>query len=178
MNVSLKAKLCFFILSVVFLNGALVSDISAQRGVYTASVNARVSGSNADADEREIFDLINRERGKKGLGELNWDSNLSRLARAYSQKMARENFFSHYDGDGGSVETRAKDMRIKNWSKIGENLFFCEGYDNPNVMAVRGWMQSPTHRENILDPDYTDSGIGIAFTGGGRIYVTQVFIER
>lgn len=177
MNKSLKAKLCFFILSIAVLTGAPGSDISAQSRVYTASVNARVS-ANADADEREIFDLINQERGKKGLGELNWDSNLSQMARAYSQKMARENFFSHYDGDGGSVETRARDMRIKNWSKIGENLFFCEGYGNPNVMAVRGWMKSPSHRENILNRDYTDSGIGIAVTGGGRIYVTQVFIER
>jgi uncharacterized protein YkwD len=177
MNVSLKAKSCFFILSVAVLISSSVSGISAQRRIYTASANARVS-ANADTGEREIFDLINQERSKKGLGELNWDANLSRLARGYSQKMARENFFSHYDDGGGSVETRAKDMRIKNWSKIGENLFFCEGYDNPNLMAVRGWMKSPSHRDNILNPDYTDSGIGIAVTDGGRIYVTQVFIER
>ena len=176
MNVSFKAKLYFFILSIAILTGAFAS-VSAQRRVYTASANSRVS-VNADSDEREIFDLINQERNKKGLGELNWDSDLSRLARAYSQKMARENFFSHYDGNGKAVDDRAKDMRIKDWSKIGENLFFCEGYDNPNLMAVRGWMKSPTHRENILDPDYTDSGIGIAVTGGGRIYITQVFITR
>jgi uncharacterized protein YkwD len=177
MNVSLKAKLCLFILSVAVLTGAFAADVSAQRRVYTASANARV-GANTDADEREIFDLINRERSRKGLGELNWDSDLSRLARAYSQKMARENFFSHYDGDGKAVDDRAKDMRLKSWRKIGENLFFCEGYDNPNAMAVSGWMKSPTHRDNILDPDYTDSGIGIAVTNGGRIYITQVFITR
>ncbi|HEX8734690.1 MAG TPA: CAP domain-containing protein [Pyrinomonadaceae bacterium] len=164
-------------MSVVVLNVAFASGVSAQRRVYTASANARVS-ANADADEREIFDLINQERSKKGLGELNWDADLSRLARAYSQKMARENFFSHYDGVGKAVDDRAKEMRIKGWSKIGENLFFCEGYDNPNALAVRGWMKSPSHRDNILDPDYTDSGIGIAVATSGRIYVTQVFIER
>lgn len=188
MNLSLKAKLCLFVLSaVVVFTCALAPDVSAQRQVYTASSAARVSGggssssssgSSLDADEREIFDLINRERGKKGLSELVWDANLSRLARAYSQKMARENFFSHYDKDGASVEARAKDMRIKNWSKIGENLFFCEGYDSPNVIAVRGWMKSPSHRENILDAEYTDSGIGIAQSADGRIYITQVFISR
>jgi uncharacterized protein YkwD len=177
MYMSFKAKLCFFILSVAVLTGAFAADVSAQRRVYTASTNARVA-VNADADEREIFDLINQERSKKGLGELSWDADLSRLARAYSQKMARENFFSHYDGDGKAVDDRAKNMRIKGWSKIGENLFFCEGYDNPNAMAVRGWMKSPSHRENILDPDYTASGIGVAVTDNGRIYVTQVFIER
>jgi uncharacterized protein YkwD len=181
MNLSLKAKLCLFVLFGVVFTSAYAPDVSAQSRVYTASSSARVSGggsSNLDADERGIFDLVNRERSKKGLGELSWDANLSRLARAYSQKMARENFFSHYDKDGGSVDTRARDMRIKNWSKIGENLFFCEGYDSPNLIAVRGWMKSPSHRENILDPDYTDSGIGIAQSSDGRVYITQVFISR
>lgn len=177
MNLSLKAKLCLFVLSLVVLNGALVSDAAAQRKIYTASSNARVS-SNADADERELFELINQERSKKGLGELVWDASLSRLARDYSEKMARENFFSHYDRSGEAVDGRAKAMRIKNWSKIGENLFFCEGYDNPNMTAVRGWMKSPSHRDNILDPDFNVSGIGIAVSDSGKIYVTQVFIER
>jgi uncharacterized protein YkwD len=177
MNVSFKAKLCFFVLSVVVLTGALASDVSAQRRIYTASTSARVA-VNSNADEREIFDLINEERSKKGLGELNWDASLSRLARAYSQKMAQENFFSHYDRSGEAVDGRAKTMRIRNWSKIGENLFYCQGFGNPNELAVRGWMKSPTHRQNILDPAYTDSGIGIAESEDGKIYVTQVFIER
>jgi uncharacterized protein YkwD len=177
MNVSFKAKLCFFVLSVAVLTGALAPDVSAQRGTYTASTSARVA-VNSNADEREIFDLINEERNKKGLGELNWDASLSRLARAYSQKMARENFFSHYDRSGEAVDGRAKTMRIKDWRKIGENLFFCQGFGNPNELAVRGWMKSAAHRQNILDPNYTDSGIGIAESEDGKIYITQVFIER
>lgn len=181
MNLFLKAKLCLFVLSAAVLTTAFASETAAQRRVYASSATARVSSSSAanlDSDEREIFDLINAERRKKGLGELTWDASLSRLARAYSEKMARENFFSHYDGNGEAVDDRARAMRIKNWSKIGENLFFCEGYDNPNATAVRGWMKSPTHRKNILDPDYNVSGIGIAQTESGKIYVTQVFLER
>ena len=177
MNLFLKAKLCLFVLSVVVSASAFVSEISAQRTVYTASTTARVA-VNVDADEQEIFDLINEERRKKGLTQLSWDASLSQLAREYSAKMARENFFSHYDSKGEAVDDRANAMRIKNWSKIGENLFYCEGYDNPNLTAVRGWMKSPTHRDNILDPDYNVSGIGIAKSASGRIYVTQVFIER
>jgi uncharacterized protein YkwD len=176
-NPSLKAKLCFFVLSVVVLTSAFVPETRAQRRIYTSSATVGVS-TNVESNEREIFDLINQERNRKGLGELAWDANLSRLARDYSQKMARENFFSHYDGNGEAVNDRAKAMRIRNWSKIGENLFFCEGYGNPNAMAVRGWMKSPTHRDNILDPDYNVSGIGIALAESGRIYITQVFIER
>jgi uncharacterized protein YkwD len=180
MNLFSKAKLCLFVLSAAVLTTAFASEISAQRRIYASSTTVRVAAAakNVDSDEREIFDLINEERRKKGLGELTWDASLSRLARDYSQKMARENFFSHYDGNGEAVDDRAKAMRIKNWSKIGENLFFCEGYDNPNATAVRGWMKSPTHRDNILDPDYNVSGIGVAQTASGKIYVTQVFLER
>lgn len=177
MNLSIKAKLCLFVLSVVVLTSALASEIPAQRRVYASGATARVSAG-VDSDEREIFDLINQERRKKGLSELSWDASLSRLARAYSEKMAREKFFSHYDSNGEAVDDRARAMRIKSWSKIGENLFYCEGYDNPNLMAVRGWMKSPTHRDNILDPAYNISGIGIAASESGRIYITQVFIER
>src|SRR5215210_6295795 len=116
MKVSFKAKLRFFILSVAVLTGAFALDVSAQRRTYAASTSAR-SFVNINADEREIFELINEERSKKGLGELNWDASLSRLARAYSQKMARENFFSHYDRNGEAVDGRARQMRIKDWSK-------------------------------------------------------------
>ncbi|HLM00974.1 MAG TPA: CAP domain-containing protein [Pyrinomonadaceae bacterium] len=175
---SVKAKLCLFVLAVAVLSCAFAPEISAQRKVYSASTSSRVSAAGFDEGEQEIFGLINQERRKKGLDELAWDANLARLAREYSEKMARENFFSHYDRSGEAVEGRARARRIKNWSKIGENLYFCEGYDNPNAMAVRGWMKSPSHRDNILDPDYNVSGIGIAESAGGGIYVTQVFISR
>ena len=178
MNLSVKAKLCLFVLFLTFFYSLFVAETPAQRRSYTASTDARVSTSNFDSNEQLIFDLINLERSRTGLGELNWDARLSELARAYSEKMARENFFGHHDRSGESVDGRARNMRIKNWSKIGENLFFSEGYDSPNRLAVRGWMKSPTHRDNIFDPSYTDSGIGIAQSADGRIYITQVFIER
>lgn len=142
----------------------------------SASKNA--TAANFDSEERRIFDLVNQERRKKGLNELSWDSELARLARSYSQKMARENFFSHYDNEGNSLETRARSMRLKKFRKIGENLFYCEGYGNPISIAVRGWMKSPGHRQNILDRGYTETGIGIAESRDGEIYITQVFLEK
>lgn len=128
--------------------------------------------------ELEIFELVNQERRKKGLGKLYWDNDLSKMARNYSKKMARDNFFSHYDSDGESVIERANRSRIKDWRKIGENLFFCEGFDNFQAVAVKGWLRSASHRQNMLDRSWTDSGIGVAKSRDGRIYVTQVFIKR
>jgi uncharacterized protein YkwD len=164
----------------VFLFAAV--SVSAQRfrikksATGTVSSN-RVESRNLSSDEYAIHDLINNERRKKGLSELFWDENLARLARNYSKEMARESFFSHYDRDGNSVVERAQNSNIRGWNRIGENLFFCEGYDDFDALAVRGWMNSPEHRQNILDGKFTATGIGIAQTRDGRIYITQVFIR-
>lgn len=129
-------------------------------------------------DEKDIFKLINRQRENRGLDDLEWNDDLSDLARNYSRKMARERFFSHYERNGNTVADRAKAMRIKGWSKIGENLFTCSGYRNLSKMAVEKWMISAGHRQNILDAEYTDTGIGVAQADDGTIYITQVFIKR
>jgi uncharacterized protein YkwD len=129
-------------------------------------------------DEMQIHYLVNNERRKKGLGDLYWGEDLAELARAYSRQMARESFFSHFDPNGDSVVERARNFDIRGWSKIGENLFFCEGYDDFDSLAVRGWMNSSEHRRNLLDRQYDTTGIGIARTRDGQIYITQVFTRN
>jgi uncharacterized protein YkwD len=128
--------------------------------------------------EAEIFDLINRERLRARLGGLAWDDRLAQLARDYSRQMARQGFFDHYDPAGRTVTDRALSARISNWSSIGENLFFCEEHPYFTTTAVRGWMKSRTHRTNILDRDWTTTGIGIATARDGSIFVTQVFTHE
>lgn len=127
------------------------------------------------ADEADIFALVNRERTRSRLGNLRWDESIARVARSFSRQMARENFFSHSDREGRTVIQRAAKL---NWSKIGENLFMCDGMDDFTSFSVRGWMKSPTHRQNILDREWTDTGIGVYRTHDDRVFVTQVFVAR
>ena len=129
-------------------------------------------------DEGRILSLINRERSKIGLDQLSWDDRLADLARRYSEKMARDNLFEHIDNEGNDVVARARQSRIRGWSKIGENLFTCTPTDELAKLSVRGWMHSPTHRENILDPEWHGTGIGIAYAQDGEIYITEVFTNR
>ena len=103
------------------------------------------------------------------------DDDLARVARNFSRQMARERFFSHSDRDGKTVIQRAAKV---SWSKIGENLFMCDGMDDFTAFSVRGWMRSLTHRQNILDREWTDTGIGVYRTPDDRVYVTQVFVRR
>lgn len=131
-----------------------------------------------DADEFQIFALVNHERAKQGLSQLAFDDEVAKIARAYSKKMATEKFFSHYDAEGKSVLERAKAARLKHWSKIGENLFSIANLADFDDFTVEKWMNSPTHRQNILAPDWTTAGVGIAESEDGEIFITQVFIKR
>lgn len=154
----------------------LVPAIQARVTSFTTS-NAEPPIS-ASEEEYEVFQLINRERSTKGLSTLQWDNSVASVARSYSRRMAREGFFAHTDPDGNSVVERADQFRVRDWQKIGENLFVCSPVDSFSGMAIRGWMRSPTHRKNVLDTAWTGTGIGVARARDGSIYVTQVFIKR
>ena len=125
--------------------------------------------------EAEVFELVNQQRLKAGLNTLVWDDRVGSIARDYSRQMARENFFDHFDPHGNDVMDRADRAKLTGWVKIGENLFACSPTNGFAQKAVVGWMGSETHRINILDREWTSTGIGIATASDGSIYITQVF---
>ena len=132
----------------------------------------------ATGDERRAFDLVNAERQKRGLSPLVWDGALTRLARYHSENMARDGVLSHTDGDGLDLSGRAQVLGLHNWRALGENIAYNQGYSDPTAFAVERWMVSEKHRENILNGEYTHAGIGIARAADGRVFFTQVFMER
>ena len=145
--------------------------------VLSASAFGFGSGArNVYDDELRVFTLVNQERAKRGLSTVQWDDRLSALARSFSEQMADEGFFDHYDRQGSSVVDRARRARIKGWRKIGENLFFCERSNQFAGLAIRGWLKSPAHRANMFDPSWTATGIGIARAANGEVFVTEVFV--
>ena len=129
-------------------------------------------------DELAVFELVNKERSRNGLAVLEWDDRAARVARDYSRRMAREGFFSHVDPDGQSVVERAERSKLRGWSSIGENLFACDPTDRASSIAIKGWMRSASHRKNILSRNWLATGIGIAHSRDGKIYITQVFIDQ
>lgn len=156
------------------LNVAIFSfEVSAQK----RNNNYKSSRTDFRNAEFEIYELINDVRYKKRLQELQWDNDVAEMARHYSEDMARGNFFSHYDKSGKSVVDRADSFGLRGWTEIGENLFFCEGYDNFSNLAVKGWLNSGSHRQNMLNPEWTTTGIGVAADRLGKIYITQVFLK-
>lgn len=173
-----KSKIAFFVVCAALIFCVLSQSAYCQKiKKYKPETIVKIS-DDLDADEFQIFVLVNAQRTQRGLQALVLDDDVADIARDYSKKMAKENFFSHYDADGNSIMERAKAARLKHWIKIGENLFSVENVVKFDAFAVKNWMNSPAHRQNILDRDWTTTGIGIAKSKAGEIFITQVFIRR
>ena len=128
--------------------------------------------------ERDAFQLINTERRLAGLPHLRWSEKIARVARLHSNNMAELNFFSHKGLDGLLVDDRAEKLNMGPWSAIGENIAFMKGFENPVQQAVGKWLLSPSHKRNLLSPEWTETAIGLAVTPDGKYYFTQVFIKN
>jgi uncharacterized protein YkwD len=89
--------------------------------------------------------------------------------------MAEYDFFSHKGIDGKYVSDRADSMNIGDWESIGENIAFNRGFDDPVAKAVKLWLSSPSHFNNIMNPMWKETAIGIAIREDGSYYFTQVF---
>lgn len=125
--------------------------------------------------EKQAFELINEQRVLQHLQPLALDLKMLYLAREHSENMARLKFFSHMGRDGKMADDRANEIGLKDWSGIGENIAFSQGYKNSVEIAVQDWTNSQHHKENLLNKKWTRSGIGIAQTPEGKFYITQVF---
>jgi uncharacterized protein YkwD len=155
-----------------------VDDVKRPRRVETAAgVKASVV-INAQAVERAAFELINQKRANNGLKPLAWSDELASIARLHSHNMAEQRFFSHRGLDDKLVSDRADDIGLKRWRAIGENIAFERGYQDPTEKAVQLWLDSPSHRQNLMNDDWRESAVGVAVAADGSYYFTQVFLKR
>lgn len=141
---------------------------------------ARVSGRRIreiESLEQQCLDEVNRVRRNKGLPRLYFYEDLLSVAREYSRRMAEERFFSHTDPDGRSVRERVDEADIR-WQMVGENLAYSNGYINPVAASLNGWMDSPGHRRNILDPDFKLTAVGVWIRSDGTVYFTEIFLKQ
>lgn len=129
--------------------------------------------------ERGIFRLTNAVRRKEGLAALTWDAALTRVARAHSADMLLRGYFQHESPEGLTPHERAKDGTPYALAASGENLWAAQG-DQPldaerlPRIIVETWLASPGHRANLLNPLFTDMGVGVT-RHGNAIRATQVF---
>ncbi|MFD8863228.1 CAP domain-containing protein [Streptomyces sp. NPDC059590] len=118
-----------------------------------------------------VRELTNAERAAAGLPPLAADPDLTVAAQRHSEDMVARDFYSHTDPEGGQPWDRAAAAGCRHRG-IGENIA-C-GQRTP-AEVVRGWMNSPGHRANILKPEFSHIGIGYATGSRAGTYWTQLF---
>ena len=136
-----------------------------------ADLRERVNNQKLSVNrERAIWlRLINGFRAHFRLSAVKIDDSLTELAQAYAERMATEDFFGHIDPDGNDPEVRRREFSIP--LPVGENL----ARDTKTEYAHEGLLRSATHRLNILTPEWSYVGLGIARNKKGEILFVQEF---
>ena len=135
--------------------------------------NSNTTSSNLSQDEKEVFDLINKQRTNNGLKALNIDSEVQKVARIKAQDMVNNNYFSHTSPTYGSPFDMLKKFSVS-YKTAGENI----AGNSSNSAAVTAWMNSSGHKVNILNSSFNYTGIGVVSSSKyGKIYV-QMFIGK
>ncbi|MBU8855140.1 hypothetical protein C2I27_21030 [Priestia megaterium] len=122
--------------------------------------------------EQKVVDLVNQEREKQGLKPLTLNKELSDVARTKSKDMMDKGYFDHNSPTYGSPFDMMKQFGIE-YTTAGENI--AKGQQSPEDV-MNAWMNSDGHRKNILNPDFTEIGVG--YVKGDTTYWTQQFIGK
>lgn len=154
-------------------SGSSNSGTNGSTSSGNSSSNNTIQSSNMNSDEKEVFDLINKQRTNNGLTALKNDSEVQRVARIKAQDMVDNNYFSHTSPTYGSPFDMLKSFKIS-YKTAGENI----AANSSNSSAVTAWMNSSGHKANILNSSFNYTGIGVVSSPKyGKMYV-QIFVGK
>jgi uncharacterized protein YkwD len=133
----------------------------------------------------DVHDEVNKVRKLHGLKSLYWSSTIAEIAEKHSLDMSERGYLSHISPDGKDVADRyekanfvcARELSNGDVLKGGENLAEVSYPDDLTGISsriVQSWMDSPSHKKNLLFNGYGSEGIGIVISGE-TIHITQNF---
>lgn len=136
----------------------------------TAASGGGSEGTTVAEETAEVARLVNEHRARIGCRALAWDEAAARAAQGHSDDMARRNYFSHTSPEGGTMVQRLR-AQGASYRLVGENI----AMGQPNAReAVRGWLASPGHRQNIENCGYTRHGVGLRAGRWTHLFYTPV----
>ncbi|QDZ40276.1 CAP domain-containing protein [Euhalothece natronophila Z-M001] len=127
--------------------------------------------------------LANRDRANHGLSTLKEHPELSQAAQDYAEELLARDFYDHVTPEGQTPKDRVE--HISGMRGVGENLVQQKGNFRVEVNEdllnkfQQGWMDSPGHRENLLQSNFTYFGYGLAYDDEkGELYAVQKFLIK
>ena len=157
---------------------AVLANFPIFCGVEPPALAPRAAGTRqsrvtAGGAEQEVLGLVNRDRAAAGLGAVTWDPKLADVARAHSQDMSDHDFVAHVSPRTGTALDRVHTGGLEP-ELILENVG--RAYSAQEVES--GFMASPGHRANVVEPRAKKLGVGVVLgapvTGTIPLYVTQL----
>lgn len=118
-----------------------------------------------------LVQLVNVERARVGLPPLAINSTLMNSAQSYAGVLASSRCWGHYCGPIPSPSDRARRAGYRGPFSVGENIAY--GVNSPEAVFAL-WMNSYGHRANILNPNWTEIGVGVAWNNS-TTHWTQTF---
>lgn len=135
---------------------AILSLIAVSQVVNTSA--PQILGINYSISENDLLSETNRVRAENGLAPLTMNTQLANAAAGKAQHMFLHNYWAHFAPDGTSPWDFIQGAGFE-YIYAGENL--AKGFTGSSEI-VNAWMNSPTHRENLLSPKYTQIGFAVA----------------
>lgn len=165
------------------LLGSTPPAVSAQPRPAAKSKSRPPAAAHAGLDlaavAAQVIEQTNEFRREQGRSPVAANAELEATARRFAEFMARSNVFGH-TADGASAAERAKAQGYRACA-IAENIAYyysAKGFDTPTLTRylMQGWRNSPGHRENMLDPTMTETGVALARSPTtGYYYAVQLF---
>ncbi|MGC2855236.1 CAP domain-containing protein [Novispirillum sp. DQ9] len=142
----------------------------------SAMLLAETPASKLEDLRARALELVNADRAAHGLAALEPDGSLNVAAQAHAEDMRQRDYFAHISPEGGTVMDRTMAAGGSRAVAVAENIGACGPCPPDDVLQSlqRGWMDSPSHRANILDPGLERFGFGAA-GDAARFIAVQTF---
>lgn len=141
------------------------------------SSQGKIQPAEPTAFEKQVVELLNQERVRRGLQPVQLDPYLVQAARIKGQDMVKYGYYGHQSPTYGYSSGLLSSLGIP-YKQSRENLCVA----GTPLMAHQSWMSSPSHRDNMLKPYWTHVGVGVVSRGTGSYlygyYVVEIFVLR
>ncbi|GMB08580.1 CAP domain-containing protein [Thermolongibacillus altinsuensis] len=160
--------------SVRFMDGETFVKLRPYELVYrgelpvSSNANGSFQAEIEQANARQIFDITNVIRQRHGIRPLQWDEHIAKIAYEHSKDMKKNGYFAHESPKYGDLKERLTNGDVR-FQMAGENIA-AEYVDG--IAAVEAWLNSKSHRETLLNEEFTHLGVGVF-----ERYYTQDFIK-
>ncbi|WP_405127663.1 CAP domain-containing protein [Sinanaerobacter chloroacetimidivorans] len=164
----------FMLLMAVPAHALTLDSVLGNQSENTA--NTAVSAPSTEgvgSYEQQVIDLVNKERAAAGLPALTLNTKLAGVAEKKAEDLRDKNYFSHTSPTYGSPFDMMKQFGIT-YKAAGENI--ARGQQTPSAV-MNGWMNSQAHKNNILNKNFTQIGVGYVTDSNGGTYWVQMFIR-